>query len=488
MTLASVTLTVDDTGLPPAASGEIIPLVIGTSSAGSAVASAADVITATKPSDVRDLGYGPLCTEAAYLLQTGASRVRLAKVPASTAGTATYDNTGATNIVASSSSGTPNDRYSIRIECTKAGALGTAEIKYSLDAWPDNVSPTYSDPVVVPAGGTVTLTNTGLVVDFDDSSGDFVLGDVFTIACTAPMPAASDITALQTDGVLSGYALDWTFALVAGAGATAAAQQLIAAALDPVLADLEDQNQRKPALMGSGHGAAADQDDITYQGLRIGFGFAEADVSAALPFTGLGRARISTAAVIAARVAGGLISTDPIRVASGQLPGVLAISHDEFQEGDVDGLKIGTLRTIPGFSGFFVGNAWIKSAPSSSVQYIQHAVVLAKACETVAVGMLRYAGASLRTGAGGVIAEGDARDIERDLSAQLVNVIGNASRNLGPRNAEGTRGHASNFSFTVDRSVDLLSTGSLVAELSIQPLGYPRTISVTVGFTAIAAN
>lgn len=485
--LASVNLTVQDTALPIAPAVRQIPVVLGCSTLGTAVGGPGDIVTCTSASQVRAaFGFGPLVTDASYIVQHGGT-VRCGRLPSTNAGVSgAIAKTGTAGAaVMTIAAGTPNDRYSVRVECVSGGALGTATVRYSLDAWPDNSARSYSDPITVPVSGEVVLAGTGLTVDFSAALG---AGDYYTFVTTAPTPAAADITALTTNNVLSGLSLPFRFVVLAGQEAAAADADTIASAFGTALVALQASGQRKIGIMGSGRDAAADQGtDFTYEGLNICAAYSELDVDATLPFTGLSRARIGTHIAVAARAAGSLLSTDPIRFASGPLPGVRTMAHDEFVEQNVDDLKITTSRSYPGESGVYLTNAWIKSADSSSVRYLQHATVIATACETVASVFNRYIGASLRTRGDGTISEADALDIERDVTATLTNVIGDASRNLGPFNAEGTRGHVSGFQFQIDRTVNLLATDTVQGELNIQPLGYPRTFNVTLGFRLLTA-
>jgi len=315
-----------------------------------------------------------------------------------------------------------------------------------------------------------------MTVDFDDALG---AGDVYTFETTAPPIATADITAIATNNLLLPYLSQFDFVALAGTPATCTLADALADVLDPVLSALESSGQRKPGILGAGEAGGTIGDYAVVSSRLCGM-YGEAGVTSPLPITGLGVEQVGAHVPLVARVAGNLISTDPIRVASGPLASVQWITHDEFVEQSIDDDRVGTLRTWPGNRGFYVTNAWMQSAANSSIRYFQHALVLARACTVAAAAQARYIGASIRTGAGGVVAEADALAIERDVFNQLAAAL------LQPKNAEGTKGHVSALSYTIDRSVSLLSTERIEAELSIQPLGYPRTITTTVGFRAIA--
>lgn len=487
MAKPAVTFSVTDATQPTAPGAKRIPLIMGTSSTGTTATAASHVVKLSSPAAVRsEFGYGPMVTEGAYIVQHGGPAL-FCKLPSTNAGTlGTITKTGSAGAAVMTLLGgtAPNDRYSLKVECTTGGALGTAEVRYSLDAWSDNTSPTWSEATVVPGSGEVVIGNSGMTVDFDTDLG---AGDYWTAESTAPAPAAADITALTTNDVLKDLALEYDFIVLAGAHATASAAQLLAAALDPVITALEPLGRRKYGVLSSGIDAAANQSNITYEGQYLSFGYSENLALASLPTTAVGYHKISTSSIISARIASSLASTDPIRVASGQLPGLVAIDHDEAVQLSVDDLKISTLRTWGGLSGFYVYNSWIKNAADSSLKYTQHANIIGLACETLYTSQTRWIGSSVRTIAGGLIAEADAKNIEADIQAALDVVIGDASRNVGPITAEGTKGYASILTYSLDRTNNVNATETLIGTLAVQPLGYPRVFTVTVAFRVVPA-
>jgi hypothetical protein len=186
--------------------------------------------------------------------------------------------------------------------------------------------------------------------------------------------------------------------------------------------------------------------------------------------------------VAAARAAASLISTDLARFASGALTGVTAISFDEFKQGVIDDAKFGSLRTFQGVEGFYITNARLKSPIGSDFEFWQHGRIMDEACRILYQAQLRFLSAGVRTNNGtGTIDERDAVRIEKEVTAQLEAVL------LQPKNAEGFSGHVSALSYRVSRTQNVLTTKVLATELAIRPLGYPKTITTTVGYATNVA-
>ena len=95
-------------------------------------------------------------------------------------------------------------------------------------------------------------------------------------------------------------------------------------------------------------------------------------MASAKPFVGWATPKRPSTYVVAARAAASLISTDLARTATGPVPSVVAISHDEFQTEVMDAAGFSTLRTFQGQEGFWITNARLKSPAGSDFEFWQH--------------------------------------------------------------------------------------------------------------------
>jgi hypothetical protein len=480
MALRSSTITIVDPGIVKARNAQIIPLLVGCCDTGSTSA----IETLTSPEEALETyGVGPLSRAAGYMLRFGGGPIRCLRQATDAAGTCsavTQSGGGAAMTVLVA---TAKDRYAVSVRVKLGGALGTARIDYALDAWGvAGLNPKYGSEVVVPANGEVVLTGTGITVDF---AGALTLNTTYTFTSTAPEPAPDELT--DFEDLLLGYQLPWSILTSAGDFADADDAYTNAAAADTLMQAIRPLYRHKRAIVGAGMenpaAVAAAGIATTLQSILVSPLYGEAQTIGAIPIAGYeSRPRVPAHVVLAMRAAKNLFSTDPGRVASGPLEGVVAITHDEFVQQDIDPLRIGALRTWPTKAGFYVEKAWIKSAPASDFKYLQHGLIMDVACDIITDVMLRYVGETLRTEAGtGVLVEEDASDIQKDLFQNLSSTL------LRQRNARGTLGHISALEVDVKRDNNILEDETLYADVGIQPNAYPGTIRTTLGFRVVEA-
>lgn len=480
MALPKQVLNILDPGIPKVSNSAMVAMVFGPCAQGSTTA----IQTITSPAEaLATYGVCPLSRDISHILRYGGGPVRaLGFAPvAGDVSTVTHVGGGPASPTVS---GDPARKFAVKFEITTAGALNTAEARYAIDAAGyDGVDPDWFGPVVIPTDGVVELTDTGLTVTF--GAGPYVVGDTYSFTTTDPTLDPDDLA--DAGDLLKAYQLSYRHVLISGEVADAAAANTLAGKLDTMLGDLEDSYVFKRGIMSASYDTAANVaagDIVTdFTSSRVCVVYGEALVTGVIPLDeGESNYLLPVAVLASAQVSGpsALISTDPAWPGAGALRGVLGISHDEAVEESLDELKIGTARTWPGLAGFFLTNVHIKSQSASDFRYIQHGFVMDRACEVTYAGQLKYLSASLRTGAGGVIAEEDALTIEADLKAQLSQAL------LEPRNAQGTKGHVSALVFSVDRTNNLLADEELITDVGIQPLGYPKLITTTLGFRVIA--
>lgn len=482
MPIPGQTLTINDPGLGIATPASSIPLFFGRTSSGTA-----NVLKShSSPIDLRaEFGEGPCVEAAVHCLATAGGPVRVAKSANSVAGansavtkTAVGSSTGTVTV-----SGTPNDDYAVEVEITKTGTVGTGEFKYTLERNRPTAARTYSEIITIPAGGTFVLPNTGLTITFVPGGGAvfFEKGDKHSFDSTAPMWNSSDLSALVT--ALLADSTFFNFMVGCGKHATAAGAATIFSAYDTHLTSFANVFRYVRGMMDAG--AEGTATTITafaaVSSRRILAAYGSVDMTSSKPFAGWGAPRQQSVGIFAAAAARNLISTDLARFASGPLPSVLNITHDEFKTEVMDSQKFATLRTFPGIDGFFATNARLKSPAGSDFTDWQFGRIMDEACRVTYEAQLNYLSAGIRTKANGTIDERDALRIEADITGKLNAVL------RQPKNAEGTSGHVSDLAYRISRTQNLNSTKQLNSEVAIRPLGYPKFIVTQLGY-ALAVN
>jgi hypothetical protein len=381
--LPSQTITVRDGGIGLPSSGVAYPLVWGHSSLGTANT----LYFSTNPNTLRDtLGQGQAVEQALPLIRTNGG-VLVMKTAASTAGAAG----SVTKTTATTSTGTVTvagaafDAYQVKIRIKATGALGVSRFDYSLDQLGN--SPTYSEEITVPSGGTYVIPSTNLTLTFVPGAGPiiFEIGDSHVFACTAPQYTTADLATAATALllVLGTYKIEqMTFT---GRSVSGAAAATMAAAVATVTGQLEARHRWTRAIMDGGNdtGANVKTAFASFSSSRVAVCFGTADVPTLNPHAGWGVPRFTASAVFSERAAGADLSENLGRVASGAVR-CSAIQNDEnvtqsFLEAD----KINTLRTLDGETGFFCTNGYLRSASGSDFIYYDWGRVVDRACRVV---------------------------------------------------------------------------------------------------------
>lgn len=483
--MASPTLTVSikDPGLSTVKPASSIPCVLGAASSGTAntLVTYNSINAATAGS-----GQGQGVETVCRILARSGGPVRFMKMATSVAAS----NSVVTKVAVSTSTGTVTvagtalDDYEVIVEITKTGALGAAEFKFSLDD-----GRTYSEIIQVPAGGTYAIANTGLTLTFVPGGGPIIFedGDTHSFDSTAAMWNASDlaaaVAALKLDTTTT-----WDFLVLAGRHATGSAAATIFSALDTHLTDLANNHRYTRALMDGGAEVAATVKTAfaAVSSRRIAVCFSTYDVTTSKPFQGWGAPMRPTVNYFASLAAANLISTDLAFSPAGAPEGdILAIGHDEFTASTtMDDAKFATMRTWPQEQGYFANNCRLKSPSGSDFKYWQHGRVLDTACATWYSAARQFSSAGLRCKSDKTLYEPDAVRVESKIQDSLVTVLST------PKNALGFAGHVSKVdtddgvAFVTSRTEQTLTTETVSGDLAIRPLGYAKTISVSVGFAA----
>jgi hypothetical protein len=436
----------------------------------------------SSPAAVVDaLGEGPLSELAASLLDIAGGPVYACRVAGTVAGT-----TGAVTKTAQSTStgtvaaaGAAYRRYDVVLEITKTGTVGVGEFRYSLDN-----GRSFTDVLTLPSGGTYVVPRTNVTLTFTPGAGAlfFEKGDRFTFTTTAPHYSATElaaaIDALRTYlAQTPGFVLDAI--VLAGLNQTGAASATLFGALSVQLLSLESIYRYVGAIMDGGSGDTRANVKTALSAVsdaRIMVVYGECEMASSKPFSGHATPRVPLLNAIAARCARLLPSTDPARFADGPLPGVLSVTHDEFVTEDLDAAKIATARTFPGTPGFFVANARLKSPIGSDFLYWQHRRVMDLAARLTVAAQQVFVNAEFRTTQTGALEETEALRVEQTVKPQLDQAL------MQPKNASGRRGYVSEFGYTVDRLVNVLSTQTARTSVSVRPLFYAKRLTTEIGF------
>ncbi len=482
-------LTILDPGLGTVGQAERNVLVMGVSSIGPVN----DMQGFSVKQDLVDtFGQGPGPEDACRVLDIAGGPVFFMRLAAAT----TIGASGAvTKTPAGSGTGTlvvtvavANDSYRVIVEIIKSGGVGVGEFRYSLDFTTNaeessinNKGRTFSGALIIPAGGAFVIPDTGLTVTFADGAGPgfFDDGDTFRFDCTAPLFTVAELDAGFTALLLT--TLDLATILLPGQSTTAATAAVLFAAFNLQLTALQTQFRFVRGLMDAG--SLEDDEDAaetafaSQQSSRISACYGFADIISSKPFVGWGVPQRTYVGLVGSRVASDKVSTDSARVASGAIPGVVAIRTDEDRTPQLNAADFTTMRTFQGEAGFYITQNILRSPSGSDFLFWQHGAVMDVASSTVIKAQQKFIKRSIRTNPDGSIDNTTALQMEADVqSAIRANLVDQT-------NEDGDKGHISDFGYSIDRENDILASETLLTTTKIRPLAYPSIIDTTIGFS-----
>jgi hypothetical protein len=410
--------------------------------------------------------------------------VLVLKTPASTAGAA-----GAvTKTAVSTSTGTITlagaayDAYQIRIRIKLTGALGVGRFDYSLDQLGD--SPTYSEELTIPSGGTYVIPGTNITATFVPGGGPIIFeaGDYHVAACTAPQYTTADLSTAWTAmlAALGQYVVEEAY--FTGRSSSAAAAATMAATVATLMSSLEARKRWARAMMDCGNDTSANviTSIVPFANNRVAVCFGQADVPTLNPRAGWGVPRVSAAHALAERAAGADLSENLGRVASGSLR-VLKITADEgSSQAFIESHKINTLRAYDGEVGIYATNGYLKSAAGSDFLYWDWGRVIDRICRVIYSAQQQWLLKKVR-----VLTDGTGRIDPRD-AAQIETMVRSALKAeiLDPINAEGRPGHVSGLEYLVDLNNNILTTRQLKSVCRAVPLPPIESIATEIGLTS----
>jgi len=492
MAIPNVALTFKEGQLqiPPEQSDNTIA-VLGYSSGGT-IGQVYTFDSAT-PADVTStLGYG-ISPQLVADLVTTPNHGKILFVPlASTAGVLSAVTSAGTTPPTVTLTGNSRDDIVGRVEIVSAGARGTATFRYCLDYDSASGTGTWSNPIVTAA--TYLMDDSGVTLNF--ASGTYAVDNVYSFTGAAPTHSDANITAgmdalfaagvdiggvfiqSQPAGALDSdraTALATTFAAVSAkvdtfeatsyryiwcmllAGSPVATNTAGLATWRTALSSSTVQVlSHKRMLIAAGYGRQASTIDSRKYRRPVGWRILE-------------------------RLASSDISEHLGRVQSGPLRTLLSIEHDEGTTGGLAdgtaGQRFLTLRSHAGYSGYYVADTHTFASVGSDYAKVERLRVINRAAKVGRNALVNYIGESaIVDSSTGRILESEAQAIDADITGQLVASLISAASKTG-------RGHASSVAARVSRTDDLLSTSTLTGQISVQPLGYFRQITFTIGFT-----
>lgn len=484
MTLASVTATIASTGLGLAQALDLPPAFVGCCSAGT-------VATPTLISNAEELvstfGYGPLCEDVATQLDLGGGPVVVCRATTATAGAFTgltggnaADPTtamGADPMVLAVS-GTPRDKYDVKVKVTRAGVTlqaVTAMVRISLDG-----GTTYGPETPVPSSGAVVIPNTGITLTWSDNSDadQLYADDIYVFGSTAPTFDATGLATALAALAAERTTLDHEFVRVCGpinattfATVKTSHDALIAASLPRwFLAETRDQDAATSESVATWVGIL--------QGTSPGFLGLSANLVAVCAAYSTQASRLmpatwrrSTARLLCPRFSTIPVAQHPGRARTGALAGVVTQHHDfaasALQSLDARGFL--GVQSLQGRTGYFATDRTAAAIGSDFTQ-IMRARVMCFAARVAVAEATNYVNESVRTVDGGTIDPVDADAFDAAMTTKLTREV-------------VTPGYASAVAVTVNRTDVIATTGQLRFQVRFRPLGYATTIAIDLGFS-----
>jgi hypothetical protein len=488
MPIPNVSLNVRDRGLGasvPGAGGTMV--VIGCSSSGTDY----EVFASTQPDDFADeLGYGPCPELAAFVASETGNPVIAIKAPTATPGTNSA--VSATRVASStcvvSLSGAPVDTYYAVLRVLTGGTIGTAGIVLALSL--DNERTRYIT-INLGAATAYTIPNTGLTLSF--SAGTLDEGDVFQWVSTEPRWSTAGVVSCieQLYGVVQPFqdvaiVGGGSSATEGGVGASGADVTTIQAAMVALFGrrrfsralmnardvlrggtSTESENAWMTSLTSDFVSVEANRVGVTAGHYNATSPLSQVQFRRPLLFQALARDASVAIHVDLARVSDGSLASTPSSPPS--VPDGF-VYHDEDQRPGLDAARFITARRFPQRPGIYITNPYLMSAPGSDFGLLQHGHVIDVATSIAYQYFVEKLSDSVRIDSStGKIMEIDAQALEGGCNAQL-------------RAGLVDPGSVSSASCVVNRTTNILSTKTLYVSVNVVPLGYFKTISVTIGF------
>jgi hypothetical protein len=490
MSAQGVNLTILDDQLGQSVPGAGPTIVVIGCSSGSTVASFVPYTSNNPSTFSTNSGYGPGPRLAAFMANLTGNPVEFVKVPTVTTGVAgtVYAATGNTSATVMTITGNPNDDYYLVAKCTLAGTIGTGPVQVSV-----SIDGGATFPYITNMGTATTITTgsalttyTGLTLSFTAAS--MVLNDSFYSVCAAPLWNDAGVqSALTACAALKFQA----FQDVMVSGLSTASD---ATAFDGYMTTLANTNKRFARLLCATR-------DITWGGCSTeteaawmtSIENAYANVSSLRvgvcaghyrfidPFT-QSQLRSSLLYGAASRDADVAIQIDLGQVSSGALQNLVLptsadtfangqfVYHDEDANPGLNAARFLAAWQIVGLPGVYIMNPNLMCPPGSDFNWLQHGHVIDSACTIAYAYFINLLSSAVRVSAKtGYILPQDRARIQGGCQIQLNNNL------VDP-------GAVSAATVIVSGTDNILSTATLTVSIQVVPLGYLKSINVTIAF------
>lgn len=493
MPVPSVSLTVLDNGLAQniATNGNLL-YVIGPASQGPYW----QVIQSTNPQDfVNQNGYGSGVELASFTANGSGVPVAFCAVPVTGgANTAIVSNTPGGSTSAVTLTGTPFDNYYGKVTVVTGGTIGATgiQIGVSLDAG----RTTYATANLL-AATTYAIANTGLTLNF--GAGSLAANDTYTWISTegvwtdasiqSAVNAMIPLPALVPKDIIvaGGSATRTGGASTAGAG-TVGAVAADVTAFDGYMTTLFNKRRFNRMLVAAGDaawGGSSTETDATWStslqtafaassSLRVGVTAGHYNAISPLSQTQFRRPLLWQAA---ARDAAVQIQVDLGRVKDGSLANMPLpskadgyIYHDESVNPGLDAARFLTAYSVAGKPGLFVTNPNLMAPPGSDFNWLQHGAVMDEACILALNYFVNELSDSVRVNAttGQILAQ-DAQHLQNQMNYVLyANMVSTNQISAG--------------SCVIVTTNNILTTAQLIVTINIVPLGYIKSVAITLTF------
>lgn len=484
--IPNATEEIIDPGLGFGSDVSAVPVFMGVTSIGTANT----FKTYNSPTKLKqELGEGPAVEDALAVLSLVGGPVGFVKVTGGVAASnGAVSQSGAGPLITLSGSSVL-DAY-CRVEIVKGGALGAGEFRYCLDGYSgDSQSErTYSENLVIPAGGVFAIPVLGVTVTFP--SGTYVLGETYTFSVQCAGFNSTNLNSAFSP--LASTPISWrsVFVITSENCGDAVAHATLATALQTNLDALITSGLYKSGMIMASMDLSENESDVfsAWSGVvanRLCVTYGTHRRSSLNSFIGHASPRRPHISAFSIRASGSLLSTDLKRVQGnglkdgGPLPGILKLFNNEHTDATgLDDIKISTLRSYPNRPGFYITQARIKSAAGSDFRHWHLRNIMDTACEIIHDLHVQMIGSGVRTNSDGTIDERDAIRWEEIGQARLENTL------LNPTNAEGTKGHVSSLAYRIDRTQNVLATETIVGDVVSRPNGTISDVHFRVGYSA----
>lgn len=469
-------------GLAPAGTGNTT-VVIGVSSTGTAN----QPFFSTQPGPFNTtFGVGPGPELAAYVAYRTGNNTGFVQAATASAGTNSAVTTtraaGTPSTSVMTLTGTPLDTYYGNVKVLNGGTIGTTGITLAVSL--DAARTVYVTASLLTAT-TYVIANTGLTLNF--AAGTLNAGDVFTWVSLEPTWSDATVTSAIQSLVNLGIP-GFTDIFIAGASANADATNFDAQMNSLFLKKRFSRLllQARDAVWGGTSTETEVQwmtsiqnDYATFQSVsgRTHVTAGHYNFISPISQTQYRRPLLWGAAARDSQVA---IQVDLGRVLDGSIPMVLPalpdgfIYHNENQISGLDAARFMSMWNIQGLPGLYIMNPNSMAAPGSDFKWLQYGHVIDAACVVAYAFFSKQLSNSVRVDPkAGTILPQDATALETGCNRQLATAF-----SLAP----GSTGAVSSATTKVDRTTNILSTATLNVTISIVPLGYLKTINVTLTF------